>query len=218
MKKISIFIIFVLFVFSISSSPLGAHSGGEDQDKALLLSLTDKESQISMFNGIYFDFTVYKENKSFLLVSFENVNRSSGLSDSKVLLIASSKVSTKNRNATLAKLADFKDIKFSDFKVKTKGSLVQFDFYDSRGRLRTSEWRDKSNGFRLKSALYDEQGNLIGFGFFKKLKINQPARFQWDRKPIRIDGHIFEKNLSHFEIEDIEEDCEKIMGLHISKN
>ncbi|GEM_PF-3580968 len=60
--------------------------------------------------------------------------------------------------------------------------LVRFDSFNSKGKLRSSELRNKENGTRVENLIFSNDGKPLTMTFYYKLKINQ------DFKPIVIGG------------------------------
>jgi hypothetical protein len=61
-------------------------------------------------------------------------------------------------------------------------NLVRYDNYDSKGIVRSSEWRNGKNGTQVKYIVFSDNGKPLILHFYYKLKINQ------DFKPIVTSG------------------------------
>lgn len=100
------------------------------------------------------------------------------------------------------------------------GKLMRFNAFDQNNIIRVSQWFDKRTFFRMKSAVFDESGNLLYFNFYSHLDFDKNLNDRHSEKTqkIKLEDFLKKHNTIKFKnISDIENFCNIVYQEEIQK-
>jgi hypothetical protein len=131
-------------------------------------------SSVHSYDG-YMVHVMLVGGKPVFTTSFVSFKKPSAIT-AKVVFIVKPEISSAEMQATRDQLTQAQQFKAAKvLRVDDGGdnpNVVRFDSFDDQGVRRSSLWVDKETGFQIQKAMFDANSALLGFIFYKGLRIN----------------------------------------------